>query len=200
MHPLLSPEHLILSVGLLGLFIIIFAESGIIVGFFLPGDSLLFTAGFLASRGHLNIFILVIGSFFAAVLGDSVGYWFGKKIGPELFKKEHSFFFNKKHIQSSRKFFEKNGRKTVVLARFMPVVRTFTPIIAGVAEMEYTTFLSFNIIGGFIWTAGLCLLGFFLGKNIPNVDHYLLPIIVLIIIISFIPSIVHFSRGQNKNK
>lgn len=170
---------------------IIFAESGLFFGFFLPGDSLLFTAGFLASQGFFNIVLLVILMATAAITGDSVGYWFGKKVGKKLFQKEDSRFFKKKHLEAANRFYEKHGGKTIILARFMPAVRTFVPIVAGAAEMSYHKFITFNVVGGLLWGAGLTLAGFFLGKAIPNVDRYLLPIIAAIVIASVLPAAYH---------
>ncbi len=189
-------ESIIKAVGYFGLFGIIFAESGLLIGFFLPGDSLLFTAGFLASQGYLDITLLATLTFIAAVSGDSVGYWFGKKVGHRIFKKEDSFFFHKDHIRKAQHYYEQHGGKTIILARFIPVVRTFAPIIAGVGHMNYRTFLLYNITGGLIWAVGLTVLGYFLGSTIPHVDRYLLPIIALIIIVSFIPPVI----GILKNK
>lgn len=187
---------LIKTAGYLGIFGIIFAESGLFIGFFLPGDSLLFTAGFLASQGFLNIWLLMGLTFVGAVLGDSVGYWFGKKTGNKIFTKEDSFLFKKDNIRKSEEFFRKYGAKAIVLARFVPIVRTFTPILAGVGTMHYKKFLSFNIIGGALWTIGVSLLGYFLGNLIPNIDKYLLPIILLIIVVSALPNIVHLIKSR----
>lgn len=180
---------LVQTAGYVGLFAIVFAESGLFFGFFFPGDSLLFTAGLLASQGLLNIYVLVGLMTLGAVLGDSVGYWFGKKVGPKIFTREDSFFFNKRHIERTRAFYAKYGPKAVVLARFVPVVRTFTPILAGVGTMPYGLFLRYNIIGGVLWGAGVTLLGYFLGSAIPSAEKYLLPIILGIIAISFVPII-----------
>lgn len=182
------------TAGYAGLFGIVFAESGLFIGFFLPGDSLLFTAGFLASQGFLNIWILLIGTFVCAVVGDSVGYAFGRKVGPMIFKREDSLLFHKDHLQKAHKFYEKHGGKTIILARFMPIVRTFAPIVAGAGNMHYRTFLVFNVIGGFLWAIGMTLLGFFLGRVIPGVDKYLLPIIAAIIFFSILPGIIHFGK------
>src|SRR3989338_830213 len=167
---------LIESVGYLGLFGIIFAESGLFVGFFLPGDSLLFTAGLLASQDYLNLYLLLIVCFLGAVLGDNFGYYFGKKIGPALFTKERSLLFHKEYVENARIFYEKYGAKTIVLARFLPVVRTFAPILAGMGKMRYRTFLLYNFIGALIWAVGVTLLGFYLGNVIPNVERYLIPL------------------------
>lgn len=193
---LLDPMFLVKTAGLAGVIAVVFAESGLFFGFFFPGDSLLFTAGLLASQGLLPIGWLLIGTFFAAVLGDSVGYWFGKKTGPAIFAREDSLFFHKKHIERAQKFYEIHGKKTIILARFVPIVRTFAPILAGVGRMEYRTFVTYNIIGGAIWAIGLTALGYFLGSFIPSVDQYLLPIVLGIIAISFIPIIREYLRSR----
>ncbi len=183
----LDPKFLVATFGLIGVFAIVFAESGLFFGFFLPGDSLLFTAGLLASQGYFNVVLLWLGCTLAAILGDSVGYAFGKKVGPKIFFREDSFFFHKKHIDRTRAFYEKYGKKTIVLARFVPIVRTFAPILAGVGQMEYRTFLSYNIIGGVLWSTLLIFLGYGLGSAIPSIDRYLFPIVLGIIAVSFIP-------------
>ncbi|MBI1862922.1 VTT domain-containing protein [Candidatus Microgenomates bacterium] len=178
------------------IFPIVFAESGLLIGFFLPGDSLLFTAGFLASQGFLNIWILAIGCFICAVLGDSVGYSFGHKVGRRLFKMKESFLFNPKHLDTAEKFYEKHGKKTIILARFVPVVRTFAPIVAGIGRMEYKTFFAYNVVGGFLWGVLITLLGYFLGHLIPDVDKYLLPILAVIIVASIAPTVVHLLQER----
>ncbi len=187
---------LVKSAGYIGLFAITFAESGLFIGFFLPGDSLLFTAGFLASQGYLNIYILLPLLFIAAVAGDSVGYAFGYKVGPKIFKKEESLFFHKENLIRAQNFFEKHGGKTLILARFLPIVRTFVPILAGVGKMNYGKFIFYNIAGGFLWAIGLLSLGYFLGQLVPNVDRYLLPIIAGIILVSALPNIIHIIRDK----
>ena len=185
-------EPLIRTIGLFGIFCFIFAESGLFFGFFLPGDSLLFTAGVLASAGYFNVLFLFIGSFFCAVLGDSFGYYFGKKIGPRIFFKPNSFFWNKKNLEKTNIFYDKHGNKTVTLARFVPIVRTFAPIMAGVGNMKYKTFLFWNMLGGILWTSLMVFVGYFLGNSIKNIDHFILPIVMVIIIISILPILVHF--------
>ncbi len=182
---------IIKTAGYLGLFAIIFAESGLFFGFFLPGDSLIFTAGFLASQGYLNIYFLLFLLFVGAVLGDNVGYWFGSKIGPMLFKRPDSWFFKKEYVNQAHKFFEKYGGKSLILARFIPAVRTFVPIVAGVGKMKYQKFFLFNLIGGLLWVFGLTLAGYWLGRVIPNADRYILPVVILIIILSILPGVVH---------
>lgn len=194
----IEPANLIKALGVAGLFFIIFAESGLFFGFFFPGDSLLFTAGFLASQNILNIWVILFGVFICAVLGDSVGYWFGRKVGVKIFNKDNSFFFSRKHIERTENFYNKYGNKTIFLARFVPIVRTFAPILAGVGNMKYRDFLAYNIVGGFIWSFLVILIGFFLGRTVPNVDKYLLPIILLIIIISFLPIIFEVIRTKKK--
>jgi len=189
---------LIKAAGYLGVSGIVFAESGLLIGFFLPGDSLLFTAGLLASQGYLNIALLTFLTFLGAVLGDSVGFTFGRKIGPRIFSKPESIWFNPEHLNRANAFFEKHGPKTIILARFMPIVRTFAPILAGVGQMQYKTFVAYNIIGGALWTVGLCLGGFYLGRTIPNIDHYLLPIILLIIFLSILPSLIYILKDKNQ--
>jgi membrane-associated protein len=186
---LVNPTHLIATLGTLGVIVVIFLETGAFFGFFLPGDSLLFTAGFLASQGHVSLPILLVGTFVAAVIGDSVGYAFGKKIGPKLFSKEHSVFFNKEYILRAQEFYEKHGKKTIIFARFMPIVRTFAPIIAGVGQMNYRTFITFNVIGAFVWTWGMLWLGYGLGSLIPDPDRYIIPIVIIIILVSSAPAV-----------
>ncbi len=195
---LFSSENLILlikTVGLVGVYAIIFAESGLLIGFFLPGDSLLFTAGILASQGLFDIYLLVIGVFAAAVFGDSVGYSFGKKVGPKIFSREDSMFFKKDHLNKAQAYYEKYGAKTIVLARFIPIVRTFAPIVAGAGNMHYSTFITYNLIGGALWAIGMSLAGFFLGSSIPDIDKYLLPIILLIVLLSVLPPAIEFAKG-----
>ena len=198
LHELIDPLVIIKTLGLLGVVSIVFAESGLFFGFFLPGDSLLFTAGFLASQDLISIYWLLILCFIAAVTGDSVGYYFGKRVGPSIFSKEDSIFFHKKHIEKAHTFYEKHGKKTILFARFIPIVRTFVPIVAGVAGMEYKTFMSYNVIGGFVWTWSMLGGGYVLGNLIPDVDKYLTPIILVIIAISFIPAIVEYIRHKKK--
>lgn len=189
--------HLIESVGYVGLFAIIFAESGLLIGFFLPGDSLLFTAGFLASQGILSLPILLVTCFTAAVLGDNVGYAFGHRMGKRLFHRDDSILFHKKNVLKAQAFYEKHGAKTIVIARFMPVVRTFAPIVAGIGSMRYKTFVMYNIVGGVLWSIGLNLTGYYLGSLIPDVDRYLLPIVLFIIILSIAPSMIHILKDPD---
>ncbi len=199
MH-LLEPIFLIKTLGATGIIAIIFAESGLFFGFFLPGDSLLFTAGLVASQGYINFWFLLIGAAIAAIVGDSVGYAFGRKVGPKLFSREDSRFFKKSYLERTKIFYERHGKKTIFLARFVPIVRTFAPILAGVGLMPYRIFLAYNISGGLSWSAGLLVLGFGLGKFVPNIDRYILPIVLFIIVISMIPNTMEFLRNRRVPK
>ena len=183
----MDPRHLIEAFGTIGILVIVFAESGILAGFFLPGDSLLFTAGLLASQGHLNLAALAIGCPLAAIAGDQVGYVFGNHVGPALFRRPDSRFFKRRHLERARSYFERYGARTVIFARFIPVVRTFTPVLAGVVEMPYRTFVTCNVVGGIVWGSGVVLLGWGLGRAVPEGEKWLLPIVALVVVVSFIP-------------
>ncbi len=182
------------AVGYVGVFGMIFAESGLLVGFFLPGDSLLFTAGFLAAQGYLSIWILAPLAFVAAVLGDAVGYGIGHRLGRSLFNRAESTFFKPEHLRRAELFFERHGGLAIVLSRFLPIVRTFTPVVAGAGRMRYPRFALFNVVGGFVWAVGVSLAGYFLGSAIPNIDRYLLPIVLAIIVASVAPTSIHLWR------
>ncbi len=190
----IDPKLLIEQFGYLGIFLIVFAESGLFFGFFLPGDSLLLIAGVLAAGGLLSVWVLIPLVFIAAILGDQIGYWTGSSLGRRLFKRTDSFLFKKEYVERSEQFFAKHGHKTIVLARFVPIVRTFTPILAGVSRMKYTTFVSYNIVGAVLWGIGITLAGYALG-NVPGVDKYLHIIIGVIIVISLVPVLGHL-RGK----
>lgn len=191
---------LIKTVGLFGVWGIVFSESGLLIGFMLPGDSLLFTAGFLSSQGYLPIVPLVIGSFLAAILGDAVGYYFGKKTGRRIFTKEDGWFFHKDRLLEAKKFYDHYGPWAIILARFMPVIRTLAPILAGVGEMPYRVFFMANVVGATLWAIGITLLGYYLGQLVPNADQYLLPIILCIVFASFIPAIIRLLKTFFKKK
>ena len=205
------------TIGYLIVFAILFAESGLLIGFFLPGDSLLFTAGVLASPASqaflqvhgvdtqttfFSLPILLIGCFLAAVIGDSVGYAFGKRVGQRLFQREDSFLFNKKNIYRAQEFYERHGGKAIILARFVPVVRTFAPIVAGIGDMKYRRFVSFNVIGGLLWAIGVAVAGYIAGTKLgesvkpEEIDKILLPIIILIILISVAPAAYHILKEK----
>jgi membrane-associated protein len=188
------------TVGYAGLFAIVFAETGLFLGFFLPGDSLIFVAGFLASQGFFGPVLLSVILFVAAVTGNMVGYEFGRRVGPKLFSREDSLLFRKDHVTKTKKFYDKYGGKTVMIARFVPVVRTFAPILAGVAEMKYMVFLAYNIAGAAIWAVGLTVLGYFLGTRVPDIDKYLLPIVLVIIVVSVLPGVIHLWRDRQEMK
>lgn len=186
------------AVGLAGLFAIVFAESGLLIGFFLPGDSLLFTAGFLASQGYFNIWILAAGCFVAAVLGDNVGYAFGRRMGRRIFERPESLLFNPKNLGRAERFYEEYGASAVILARWLPAIRTFAPIVAGVGLMRYRRFLAANIAGAGLWAVGMPFLGYLLGSAIPGADRYLIPIIAAIIVLSFLPPLVAGFRDPGR--
>jgi len=197
----LDPVKIISTLGYAGIFALIFAESGLFFGFFFPGDSLLLTAGLLAARPLpetnqplLNIFVLIPGLFIAAVLGDQVGYWFGAKTGPLIFNRENSLLFRRKNLLAAKAFYEKHGGKTVTLARFLPFIRTFAPIVAGAAEMNYKRFVMFNLLGGFLWAICVTLLGYGLGKvfgNIEGIDKYFTLLVIAFFLIPGLPTLIH---------
>ncbi len=195
-------QGLIEAVGTIGLILIIFAECGLLIGIVFPGDSLLFTAGLFAATGKfgLNIFAVAGGAFLAAVLGAQVGYWIGHRYGPKLFQRPDSRIFKAEYVERSRVFFDKHGSKTIVLARFVPFVRTLVPPMAGMSDMEIRTFTTYNVVGGALWALGVTLLGYFAGDLIPKdqVDTYLLPIIAVIILISLIPPILEYRRHHRE--
>jgi len=190
----LDPVAIVKAGGYLGIALFIFSESGILLGIFFPGDSLLFAAGLLSAGNFLSFGPLVLIVVATAILGDSVGYWFGVKIGDNLFKKKDSRFFKQEYVTRTQKFFETYGGRAIILARFVPIVRTIAPILAGVGTMTYKKFLSYNVLGGFAWGAGMVSLGYFLGSIIPNSEHYILPLSLVIIIISFLPIIINYIR------
>ena len=198
MLPGVNLSEFIVTIGYIGLFAVIFAETGLFLGFFLPGDSLLFVAGLLASGGVLSLPALLMIVFTAAVLGNVVGYMFGLRMGASLFKREDSLLFKKSHVQKAEDFFNRYGAKTIVLARFMPIVRTFAPILAGVGRMNFKEFFFYNVIGGFLWSFGLLLGGFFLGQAVPDVDRYILPIVIVIIILSFLPGVLKYRQEKKR--
>ncbi|MDP9440662.1 MAG: VTT domain-containing protein [Actinomycetota bacterium] len=194
-----DPEKLLATFGTIGLFAIVFAESGLLFGFFLPGDSLLFTAGLLASQGKLSLPVILVGCFVAAVAGDQVGYAFGNRVGPSLFRRPDSRFFKQANIEKAQAFFDRHGSKTIVLARFVPVARTFVPIVAGVGSMSYRTFVTFNVVGGLLWAVGITLLGYILGETVPNIDKYLLPAIGVIVVASAVPVAFELLRARRRS-
>jgi len=194
--PHLALIPLVQAIGYPGLFAIVFLESGVFFGFFLPGSSMLFTAGLLASQGFFNPWALMLLMWLAAILGDSAGYWFGRRVGVRLFLRPSSRFFRHEHLEKAKDFYDRHGVRTVVLARFVPIIRTFVPIVAGVVNMKYRLFLTYNVIGGLLWAAGVTFLGYFLGAKVPLVQTYLTPIIIFIIIVTCLPLLWEFRKKE----
>ncbi len=193
-------------VGLIGVALVVYAESGLLIGFFLPGDSLLLTTGLLTHRGVINqdIHLVVAILFIAAVLGDNTGYWFGKKAGRRLFRRKDSAIFHKSNLEKAEDFYEKHGSKTIVLARFVPFARTFAPIIAGISHMKYSTFVIFNIVGALLWAVGLTYLGYYAGAWLEergvDIDKYLLLIIAFIVFLSILPPLIHGLKDKERRQ
>jgi membrane-associated protein len=194
----MDPKNLIETFGTIGLLLIIFAESGLLLGLVFPGDSLLFTAGLLASQGKLNVIVVIGGCFVAAVAGSEVGYFLGRRFGPGLFSKPDSRIFKHEYVDRSRDFFERHGAKTIVIARFVPFVRTLAPMLAGIGEMPRQTFFTFNVVGALLWAVGVSIAGYFLGSTVPDIDRYLLPIIGLIIVVSLLPPGIELLRHRRR--
>lgn len=192
----LDPIAIIKTGSYLGIALLVFAESGLLVGIFLPGDSLLFAAGLLSASGFLAFGPLVFFVVVAAIIGDSVGYWFGANVGVNFFKREDSLFFKKEYLKRTERFYQTYGGRAVVLARFVPVVRTIAPILAGIGSMTYGKFLRYNILGGLLWGAGMTSLGYFLGSIIPGSERYILPLSLVIIVLSFLPILLNVLRGK----
>ena len=192
----LDPIAIIKAGGYLGIAIIIFSESGLLIGIFFPGDSLLFAAGLLSAAGFLEPAPLIALVVISAVVGDSVGYWFGANVGVNFFKRKDSRFFKQEYVKRTELFYQKYGGRAVVLARFVPIVRTIAPILAGIGTMKYGTFLRYNILGGTLWGAGMLSLGYFLGSVVPNSELYIFPISLVIIVISFLPILINIFNGK----
>ncbi len=200
LHRLRDLRGLVQWAGYFGLTAIVFAETGLLVGFFLPGDSLLVTAGLLASQPGfgLNVYLLGLILSIAAIIGDSVGYAIGRSTGPRIFTRENSVLFNRKHLQRAHAFYEKHGGKTIIIARFMPIVRTFAPVVAGVADMQYRTFIAYNVIGGLAWVWSMLFIGYFLGRLVPGIDQHIEPVILVVIFLSILPGIISWVRERSK--
>jgi membrane-associated protein len=204
MHSLLDLFHRIRDVraiiawgGYVGLTAIIFAETGLLIGFFLPGDSLIVTAGLLAATtGVFNVFWLGCLLTVASVVGNTVGYGIGKTAGPRLFTREDSVLFNKKHLYRAHEFYERHGGKTIVIARFMPIVRTFVPVVAGMAAMDYRRYTLYNVLGGIGWIWGVLFIGYFLGHYIPGIDRHIEPVILTVVFLSLLPGIIGWLRAR----
>ena len=200
MVDLLHPDKLIEAFGTLGLFFVIFAESGLFFGFFLPGDSLLFTAGVLCAKADSPLWplpIVLVGVAVAAIAGDQVGYVFGRRVGPALFRRPDSRLFKQAHVEKAQLYFEEHGPKTILLARFVPIVRTFAPIVAGVGKMNYRVFVTYNVVGGVLWGIGITSLGYLLGEAV-DIDKYLLPVVGVIIFLSVIPVLLELRKAKRE--
>lgn len=193
-----SLDALIQWGGYLLLVGIVFTETGLLVGCFLPGDSLLITAGLLASAGHLNIWWLNLLLMAAAIVGDSTGYAIGARLGPRIFTREKSLLFNPKHVERTQRFYEKYGPKTIVIARFVPIIRTFAPVLAGVGTMRYRRFLAYNVLGGVGWVASMSWAGYVLGRAVPNISRHMHVLVIVIIVLSCIPIAVEIYRERRK--
>ena len=192
----LDPMMILQTGGYLGIAALIFAESGLFLGIFLPGDSVLFAAGLLATNGFFIVGPLIMIVVVAAIAGDSVGYWFGSEVGERLYARKDSRFFKQEYLRRTERFYKKYGGRAVVLARFVPIVRTLAPILAGVSTMKYRVFLAYNMLGGFLWGAGMVLLGFLLGSIIPDSERYILPLSLIIVVVSFLPIFFNLARGK----
>jgi membrane-associated protein len=185
----------------LGLFAIVFAETGLAVGFFLPGDSLLVVAGLFAAAGKLNLWVMLTTLFVAAVVGDAVGYYSGRKVGPAIFNRPKSRFFNPNHLKKAHAFYEKHGGKTIIIARFVPIVRTFAPIVAGAAEMRYRDFVFFNVLGGFLWVWSMLLAGYFLGGVVESafgikLEEHIDKVVIVVVFLSILPIIFEYFKAR----
>lgn len=180
--------------------IIVFAETGLLIGFFLPGDSLLVTAGLFAGKGDLDIFVLFFLLSAMAIIGDALGYWIGRTTGSRIFSREKSLLFAKDHLLAARAFFDKHGNKTIIIARFMPIIRTFAPVVAGVGEMPYSRFFFYNVFGGILWVGSMLSVGYFLGRTIPHIEEKIHYIIVVIVLLSILPGIIEFIRHKRKGR
>lgn len=193
----------IAAAGYVVLILVVFAETGLAMGFFLPGDSLLVVAGIFAARGDLNVFVLLGTLFVAAVVGDAVGFWTGAKLGPRLFKREKSLFLRPAHLEKANAFYQKYGGKTIIIARFVPIVRTFAPIVAGAASMDYKKFLAFNVIGGFAWVFSMILSGYFLGNLLRdhfqvNLDEHIEWVVIIVVALSLLPPVIEFLKSRRE--
>lgn len=191
-----DPLAMVQAGGYVGVALLVFAESGLLIGIFLPGDTLLFAAGLLAGGGMLSYGPLAAVVVIAAILGDSVGYWFGRNVGGALFKRPDSRIFKQEYLRRTEAFYKTYGARAIVLARFVPIIRTLAPILAGVARMPYARFLTYNVLGAFVWGAGVVSAGYFLGAAVPGIERYILPISLGIIVLSFLPILINLSRGK----
>ena len=199
-HRIYDVEFLVRTGGLLVLIIIVFTETGLLLGFFLPGDSLLVTAGIFAARGDLDLITLNTSLSLAAIAGDTVGYGIGARTGPRIFTREDSLFFNRKHLISAKEFYDRHGGFTIVVARFMPIIRTFAPVVAGVGAMGYRKFVAYNIFGGIFWVMTTTLAGYFLGTLVPNIQERIHVVIAIVIVLSLLPAIIKFAGEKWRSR
>jgi membrane-associated protein len=197
-HRIYDVEFLVRTGGLVALIVIVFVETGLLVGFFLPGDSLLVTAGIFAARGDLDLLTLNASLSLAAIAGDSVGYGIGVRTGPKIFTREDSLFFNRKHLISAKEFYDRHGGFTIFIARFMPIIRTFAPVVAGVGAMRYRKFIAYNVFGGICWVLSMTLAGYFLGTFVPNIQERIHLVIAVVIVLSLLPAIIKFFSERSK--
>jgi membrane-associated protein len=197
-HKIYDVESLVRVGGLVGLTAIVFAETGLLIGFFLPGDSLLVTAGLFAARGDLEVVPMIIVLSIAAIVGDTVGYNIGARAGPKLFTRPDSLLFNRKHLITTKEFYERHGPFTIVIARFIPILRTFAPVVAGVGTMEYTRFIVYNVAGGIGWVVTTVLGGYFLGQMVPNIHDHIHKVIAVVIVLSLLPAIIKVAKEKLK--
>jgi membrane-associated protein len=197
-HRIYDVESLVRVGGIIGLTTIVFVETGLLIGFFLPGDSLLVTAGLFAARGDLDLLTLILCLSAAAILGDTLGYNIGARAGPRLFSRPNSLLFNKKHLITTKEFYDRHGPFTIVIARFVPIVRTFAPVVAGIGAMTYKRFVAYNVVGGIGWVLSMILGGYFLGQLIPNIHKNIDKVIVVVIFLSLLPIIVKYLRERGK--
>jgi membrane-associated protein len=195
---LYNVPELIAFVGLTGMAIIVFAETGLFIGFFFPGDSLLVTAGIFAAHGDFNIVTLDVVLIVAAISGNLVGYWTGRRAGTALYSRQDSRFFKRRHLERTRDFYERHGGKTIVITRFMPIVRTFAPIVAGAAPMPFARFATYNVVGAILWVVSLTVGGYTLGRVIPDIDSKIHIVIAIVIVLSFVPGIVSWLRNRSR--
>jgi len=198
LHQIYDVEGIIRVGGMMLLTAIVFAETGLLVGFFLPGDSLLVTAGVFAAAGHLDIRAILTIVPTAAIVGDQLGYYIGYRTGPRIFRREDSLFFKRAHLMRARHFYERHGGKTVILARFMPIIRTFAPVVAGVGAMTYRRYLVYSCMGGFLWIWSMSLLGYSLGRAVPDVDRHIHIVIAVVVFVSILPGIIEYVRSRGR--
>jgi len=197
-HRIYDVEGLVRVGGLMALIVIVFVETGLFVGFFLPGDSLLVTAGLFAARGDLDLWRIFLFVSLAAIVGDTLGYTIGARTGPRIFSREDSLLFHKKHLITTKEFYDRYGGITIVLARFMPIVRTFAPLVAGVGGMQYRRFVFYNVFGGIGWVVSMTSLGYLLGRAVPDIDRHIHIVIAIVIFLSLLPGIIKIAREKWK--